>query len=244
MSRPVYAPDAFGADGPVSETYCIRRSASQLSRILASATVRLPFVFFSNMPSTSIQCLPSSRSTSRLCVTGCSIIPSAEAAFEAIDIAKFTKLAGSWASGISASANSSSSVSGSLAGWEAAVDAFAGTGSAAEVEPAPAASDFASLSLFSSADNSRGEPSALNSRRSVTLKVTCSSSIFFETPGKTHPAQTTLRFEVLRRLREILTSRFRWSQTCSNLECGDLSPLWSHDLSQQTCDKSLISRGA
>ena len=52
------------------------------------ATSDFPSVFFCNMPSTSIQCLPSSTSTSRWCVTGCSIIPSAEAAFDAIDMMK------------------------------------------------------------------------------------------------------------------------------------------------------------
>src|SRR6266850_7256996 len=129
------------------------------------------------MPSTSIQCFPSSRSTSRLPVTGCSIIPRAEAAFDAIDIMKLTKLAGSLAPAISSSPDSASDSSkGSNSGGAVvAVSCSACTmlGAAAAGCSVTAAWG----SGLSSGGSSRGLPSELNSRRSVTLKFGCSSSI-------------------------------------------------------------------
>src|SRR4029453_5483377 len=50
----------------VSDTYCMRKSDNRPSSIWASWFVKLPLVFCCNIPSTSIQCLPNSRSTSRL----------------------------------------------------------------------------------------------------------------------------------------------------------------------------------
>ena len=155
----------------------MRRSASNPSSIFFSLGTKLPSVFFCNIPRMSIQCLPSSRSTSRWCVTGCSIIPNAEAALDAIDIMNDMKLAGSRAAPRSSSVNSSSSsgaasaVSGGIA---ISGVADSGVGAGAGVGAASGAAT-TSGSGFSSGGKSRGLPSALKRRRSVTLKLGWSS---------------------------------------------------------------------
>src|SRR6266542_7009847 len=87
--------DGGGAGEPEKETYCIRKSANRPSSTCASCGSRLPCVFCSSMPRTSIQCFAVFRSTPVSPVTGCGISPKLAAAFDASDIIKLKKLAGS-----------------------------------------------------------------------------------------------------------------------------------------------------
>lgn len=157
------------------ETYCIRRSAKRLSSILSSCSSRFPFVFFSSMPSTSIQCFAVWSSTPVSPVTGCGIIPKLAAAFDASDMIKLRKLVGS-SSGSPDAGRVRVRVSDvGLVGAAAGSSAGGALGGALSATGVCSDSATRSASSFSSGESSRGVPSELKGRRSTTLNVGCSS---------------------------------------------------------------------
>ncbi len=176
--------DGGGAGEPENETYCMRKSANNPSIICASWASRLPRVFCSSMPSISIQCFAVFKSTPVSPVTGWGIMPSEAAAFDARDMIKLTKLAGS--SRGSRPGRDASVVSAEAAAAPVCSDRGAGCGcglGCAAVGCGTLSSLAAGLdsSVFvSSGESSRGVPSGLKGRRSTTLNVGCCSLIFFE----------------------------------------------------------------
>ena len=175
----------------------------------------MPRVLFSNIPSTSIQCFAVFRSTPVSPVTGCGIMPKLAAAFDASDMIRLRKLAGSSSGSLSCACDCCGSARGAGAGllrcgsaFGAARDdiAFAAAFSTA------AACAARSASSFSCGDSSRGDPSGLKGRRSTTLNVGCSSLMVLkhDAAAVLKPSSTTDKFEI--RTRSMLAPEFMRSQ--------------------------------